>query len=121
MKQADKTFYIKRDRVWDTMCEFHPSLVRVNPPKIVINNRFTRTAGCCHQESGMVELGGKFIAKFPAQMYSIILPHEIMHYIDYVLYGESEFSHGHGKKWCKLMLEYGLPADRFHTLDIFAK
>lgn len=106
--------------VWDTLCEIYPTLVFIDPPKLKLNPYFWRTAGCCHQETGIVELGFKFFQKRDnlATMIDVILPHEIIHYADWVLYGESDKKCGHGTGWQKIMLEYGLPADPFHSMEI---
>lgn len=113
----------KTESVWLELCEIHPKLARVNPPKITLNNRLWRTAGRCWQYDGIVEMATKFMlhsAQFRATMYSVILPHEIIHYADYVLFGESEKNCGHGKNWQMLMLQYGLKPDPFHKMDLKA-
>ena len=51
-------------------------------------------------------------------MNSVILPHEIIHQADYNLFGEAEKSCGHGRKWCEMMVKYGLPANKYHSLEI---
>lgn len=105
--------------IWDSLCEIYPTLVFIDPPKLKLNPYFWRTAGCCHQAAGIVELGFKFFAKREnlGTMIDVILPHEIIHYADFVLYGESEKICGHGKKWAEIMVNYGLPADPFHTME----
>jgi predicted SprT family Zn-dependent metalloprotease len=106
--------------IWDTLCEMYPALVFTNPPKIKLNPYFWRTAGQCHQEAGIVEMGFKFFRKrenFPT-MIDVILPHEIIHYADWVLYGESEKICGHGEHWCEIMVNYGLEANPYHTMEI---
>lgn len=107
--------------VWDTLCEMYPRLVRFNEPRIVINGRLWRVAGYCDQPANTIELGAKFFNSNSANynyMLRVILPHEIIHQADWNLFGESEKICGHGKNWQKIMLEYGLPANPFHTMDI---
>ena len=106
--------------IWDTLCEIYPTLVFIEPPKLKLNPYFWRTAGCCHQQTGIVELGFKFFKRRENfnTMIDVILPHEIIHYADFVLYGESEKKCGHGKKWAEIMVNYGLPANPFHTMEI---
>lgn len=107
--------------IWGDLCELRPRLVRFNEPKITLNNRLWRVAGYCLQEENKVELGSKFLWFSLATrktMLSVILPHEIIHQADYNLYGVSEKSCGHGKNWAKLMLEYGLPANKYHSMEI---
>jgi predicted SprT family Zn-dependent metalloprotease len=106
--------------IWDSLCEIYPTLVFIEPPKIKLNPYFWRTAGQCHQHDGIVEIGSKFF-KNPENfgtMIDVILPHEIIHYADFVLYGESEKICGHGEKWCEIMINYGLPADKYHSMEI---
>ena len=111
----------RADAVWNDLCELRPRLVRFNPPKIKINGRLWRTAGRCFQDARKVDLGAKFFEhsqKYAIIMRTVILPHELIHQADFDLYGESEKSCGHGKNWRKLMLEYGLPDDPFHSMEI---
>ena len=106
--------------VWDDLCVLHPRLAQFPMPDIYLNNRFTRTAGVCYQEENYIELASKFFKskKNFEYMIDVILPHELIHQADYNLFGDSEKSCGHGKNWCKLMLEYGLKPDPFHRMKI---
>lgn len=109
------------EKIWDTLCEIRPKLVRFNPPKIELNNRLWRCAGMAYQEKNVVNLATKFFlfsAQYANQMESVILPHEIIHIADYKLYGLSEKKCGHGENWRTLMLEYGLPDNPFHSMFI---
>lgn len=111
----------KTDRIWDALCEIRPKLVRFNPPKIALNNRLWRTAGMTYQEKNIVELATKFFlfsAQYANEMESVILPHEVIHQADYNLYGLSEKNCGHGENWQNLMVEYGLPAKKYHSMAI---
>ena len=51
-------------------------------------------------------------------MIDVILPHEIIHQADFDLFGESEKICGHGEKWCEIMVNYGLPAEKYHNMEI---
>jgi predicted SprT family Zn-dependent metalloprotease len=107
--------------IWDNLCELYPRLTRHNPPIIEINGRLYRTAGMCHQEDNIIELGYKFFLYSPdyaKNMVNTILPHEIIHQVDYNLNGLSELKCGHGIKWCEIMINYGLPANKFHSMEI---
>jgi predicted SprT family Zn-dependent metalloprotease len=109
------------DRVWDRLCESYPRLVRYNPPAIKLNGRLWRTAGFCHQNENVVELGYKFFIAshdYYAEMIDIILPHEIIHQADFNLFGESEKKCGHGKNWCAIMQTYGLSPQKYHNMEI---
>jgi predicted SprT family Zn-dependent metalloprotease len=114
----------RADQIWNELCELRPRLVRFNPPKIKINGRLWRTAGRCFQETRKVDVGYKFFEhsrEYGIIMLATILPHELIHQADFDLYGESEKNCGHGKNWRKLMLEYGLPDNPFHSMEITRK
>jgi predicted SprT family Zn-dependent metalloprotease len=106
------------DTMWGEFAEIYPALVRFNPPTIILNNRFTRTAGQCHQTDNYIQLANKFFIRNEAAMLSVILPHELAHQVDYNLFGDSEKKCGHGVNWEKIMLQYGLPANKYHSLEI---
>ena len=104
------------DHIWAELIESYPKLVRFNPPKIVLNNRFTKTAGCNYQTLNQIDLASKFFARNSVEMFSVILPHEIAHQADFNIFGQSEKKCGHGKNWAKIMVELGLPANKYHSL-----
>ena len=110
--------------IWDTLCEIHPTLVAYDVPKFELNPYTWRTAGMCFQEENRIQLGYKFFkngTKYFNYMIDVILPHEIIHQADWNLYGESEKKCGHGVNWRKLMLEYGLAPNPFHSMEISRK
>jgi predicted SprT family Zn-dependent metalloprotease len=120
-KQITARLESKTDSVWQELCLMYPKLVRAKPPTVKLNGRFWRTAGRCFQETGIIELGSKFLlhsAQHRATMYSVILPHEIIHYADFVLFGESEKKCGHGVNWQKIMVQYGLEPNPYHSMDV---
>ena len=110
-------------RVWGELCELRPRLVRFDQPRIILDARFWRTAGQCHQHENIVRMGVNFFQfpQFRATMRAVILPHELIHQADFNLYGESEKICGHGVQWQKLMVEYGLPANKYHSMLIARK
>ena len=106
---------------WEQLCDLRPALGRYNPPAIYFSGRLWRTAGRCWQGDRVVELGVKFFEhspKYATIMRGIIIPHELIHQADFDLYGLSEKSCGHGDQWAKLMVEYGLPPNPYHSMDI---
>ena len=126
MDKAKLLTLLERETViiWDSLCETYPTLVAYDPPKLKLNPYTWRTAGMCFQDLNLVELGYKFFksnTKNFDYMMQVILPHEIIHQADFNLHGESEKSCGHGAQWCKMMLQYGLPADKFHPMEISRK
>ena len=107
--------------IWDNLCELYPRLTRYNPPIIELNGYLWRNAGLSLQEDNIVELGYKFFIHSKAyynNMINVILPHEIIHQADYNLFGLSEAKCGHGKKWCEIMINYGLEPNPFHSMEI---
>jgi predicted SprT family Zn-dependent metalloprotease len=120
-KKLESRLNSKCESIWETLGEFHSRLVRFNPPKIVLDARLWRTAGVNHQEENLVKLGYKFFLhsqKYSDFMVAEILPHEIIHQVDFNLFGVSEKNCGHGKNWCDLMVQYGLEAKKYHSMEI---
>ena len=120
-KQLTKMLNNRTAIIWDNLCELYPQLTKYNPPIIEINGRLYRTAGRCHQEDNIIQLGYKFFIHSKAyynNMVNVILPHEIIHQADYNLFGLSEAKCGHGAKWYEIMTKYGLEPDPFHTMEI---
>ena len=108
----------RTDKVWNAFCESYPKLVWYNPPKIVLCNRLTKCAGKNYQEENRVHLGNKFFANNNFEMFTVILPHELAHQADYYLFGESEKKCGHGRKWREIMVNYGLEAKIYHSMEL---
>lgn len=111
----------RADHTWWKLQARYPALKRHRTPDVIFNNRFTRTAGCAWQEDSVIELGYKFFmfsAETRKTMYHIILPHELCHVADFLVFGPSELECGHGKGWADMMGALGLPAAKFHTMDI---
>jgi predicted SprT family Zn-dependent metalloprotease len=107
--------------IWDSLCEMYPRLTKYNPPIIELNGRLYKTAGRCHQEDNIIQLGTKFLThsvEYRDIMTDVILPHEIIHQVDYNLFGESEAKCGHGKNWKMIMQQYGLEANPYHSMEI---
>ena len=99
--------------IWDSLCEMYLPLTAFNPPVIELNGRFYKTAGRCHQEDNVIQLGTKFFEhsiEYRDIMTEIILP--------YNLYGDSEAKCGHGKRWQEIMINYGLEANPYHKMEI---
>jgi len=110
--------------IWDTLCEMYTPLVHNNEPKIELNNRMWRTAGMCFQPENRIQLATKFFlakTEYYNHMLNVILPHEIIHQADFNLYGNSEKNCGHGKNWVKIMVEYGLAPEIYHSMEILRK
>ena len=119
-KKLTQALNVQASTIWDSLCEMYPKLAKFDCPQIALNGRLYRTAGRCHQETNLIELGTKF---FETQqnyvtMFNVILPHEIIHQADFNLFGESEKICGHGRKWQEIMVQYGLEPEPHHSMDI---
>lgn len=104
------------EKYWGMMCEIRPALVRFDPPKIILNGRIWATAGYATQQTREMNLSLKFMLfskKHGKLMQGVILPHELAHHADFDLNGESDKKCGHGEKWAQIMVDFGLPADKF--------
>ena len=87
-------------------------------PDFALSNRFTKTAGCCYMADNRIVLGTKFLAQFPREMFEIIIPHELCHQVDFNKNGTPKNNRWHGSTWGKIMVNYGLPADTYHHLEL---
>jgi predicted SprT family Zn-dependent metalloprotease len=81
-------------------------------PILKINNRLKTTGGLCYAEERRIELSAEMFYHNQDEYAMIIIPHEAIHQVDWDLNNKS----GHGPSWKKIMVEYGLPPDRCHTL-----
>lgn len=104
------------DKLWLEYCLIFPKLVRFDSPKIIINNRFTKCAGCNISDDNVIQLAGKFIAQYPENMMRVILPHEIAHQIDFNLNGWYDRKPHHGREWQTIMHKMGQPANPYHSM-----
>jgi len=118
--------HIRRETcmIWDSLCELYTPLVHYNEPVVELNPYIWRCAGKCFQSENRIQMGYKFFKSNPEYfntMMDVILPHEIIHQADWNLFGESEKICGHGKKWAEIMVNYGLEANPFHSMEISRK
>jgi predicted SprT family Zn-dependent metalloprotease len=115
-----RQFYVdyQTNKIWERLSIDNPMLIRYNPPKIVLCNRLTRTAGKCYQTENLIHMANKFFINNAHEMMTTILPHEIIHQADYNLFGDSEKTCGHGVHWQMLMVQYGLKPDPYHYMEL---
>ena len=104
------------EKLWDEYAETFPALLHFDCPKVTINNRFTKTAGCNRTETNHIEMAGKFLAKFEWNMLNVILPHELAHQIDYNLNGWHKGKLHHGKTWVVIMVKLGQNPEPYHRM-----
>jgi predicted SprT family Zn-dependent metalloprotease len=116
-----ETVTLQSHRVWNKLRAQNPELRGFRCPAVKLNGRLYRTAGRCYQTLDVVEFGTQFFAhslEFYTKMMRIVVPHELIHSADFYLHGESEKKCGHGRTWQRLMVEYGIPADKLHDMWI---
>lgn len=111
-----KSLQAHTENLWAEYCEIFPALVRFDAPKIILNNRFTKCAGCNNSDDNVIQLSGKFLTQFPDNMVRVILPHEIAHQIDFNLNGWYDRKPHHGKTWQIIMAKIGQPAEPYHQM-----
>jgi len=99
---------------WTAMQKLWPKLKKYNVPRIKVNNRRWRIAGMAYCIKHEVEFSSKFFNNYKNEMLCIIIPHELIHIADFIMFGEDNTDNGHGPAWRKLMVEYGLLPDRYH-------
>ncbi len=104
------------ENLWDSYAEIFPALIKFDAPKIIINNRYTKCAGCNYSDENIIHLGGKFLAQFPDNMVRVILPHEIAHQIDFNLNGWYDRKPHHGKQWQEIMWRIGQEPNPYHSM-----
>lgn len=104
--------------LWEVYCEIFPKLVRFDCPKVIINNRFTRTGGVNYSEENKVELAGNYFINNERTMILVTLPHELAHQIDYNLNGWYKGKKHHNKGWIDIMNAIGLIADPYHHMEL---
>ena len=98
---------------WQKLRAQHKNL-GPNIPVIKLNNRFKATAGKCYIEERIIDLSTELFYYHAEHFVKVIIPHELIHQVDYDLNGRSK--QWHGPKWKSLMVQYGLPPDTYHSL-----
>jgi len=96
---------------WNKLLNMYGLKIKTQPA-IIINNRFKTTGGVCKADIRVIELSSEMFYYNQAEYVKVIIPHEAIHLADWDLHNNI----GHGPTWKRLMVEYGLKPDRFHTL-----
>lgn len=84
-------------------------------PKLVLNNRLTRTFGRAwitgeHAEGYVIDLSTKLYNAHPKLAEKIVIPHEAAHFVAYRLFDDQ----GHGVYWKNVMREcFNLTPSRY--------
>ena len=103
---------------WRKYAKVFPFAAHHKCPTVKWNNRFTSTGGVNYSERNAVELARKFYVKFPEQILTVTLPHELAHQIDYNIYGWSKGDRHHRQTWKNIMIKIGLPANIYHDMRL---
>lgn len=75
--------------------------------------------GRFHHPSGTYDYNIKLAVKNPEEYYNQIVPHEVAHHVQFLLFPNSmKKDGGHGRQWKKIMTDvFGLKPDEFHLMD----
>ena len=78
-----------------------------------------RCGGRYHCGSNNYDFNIKLAVQNPDEYYDQIVPHEVAHHIQYMLFPKSmKKLEGHGKEWKGIMKNvFGLSPDRYHSMD----
>lgn len=113
-----KTLQKITTRLWREYSEVYPKLVRFDPPRIILNNRLTKTAGYNWSQYNTVDLAAKFFTNNLENMLSVVLPHELAHQIDFNLHGWHDNKKHHGKTWQLIMVELDQVPNPYHMMKL---
>lgn len=108
----------RAQKAWEKFQELFPRLLRRKCPIIILNGRYTTSAGMCYQELHVIHLSLKYYLFNKREMLEDTLIHELAHSVDFCLNGLDTKLQGHGPKWQNIMLEYGLKPTRYHEMTI---
>lgn len=100
---------------WARFCKIYPKLSGFTMPIFEISNRMTVTAGTCYWDDRKIKLSASLMIENMADFKRVIIPHELAHQVSFDLYGKD--TDIHGPKWQGIMIAYGLPPDRCHSLE----
>lgn len=81
-----------------------------------MNNRLTKTAGRMFVLEREMHLSTKLFHHYQAEFVKVIIPHELIHMVDYDLNGMP--TRWHGPNWKQLMVAYGLKPDIYHSMEL---
>lgn len=88
--------------IWESWIEIYPKLARYDCPRVSMNNRLKTTAGRAILAENIVEYSPEIFGENFAEFASLIIPHELGHFVAHKLYGDC----GHGADWHKVMQRY---------------
>lgn len=99
--------------VWNWFAtKYYPKLREFTIPRITISNRMKTTGGVCYYEDREIRLSAEMFYYNQAAYIKEIIPHEVIHQIDYDLFK----GHMHSKSWKSLMVKFGLEPKVYHNL-----
>ena len=114
----NKTLQLKANALWLSYAQILPRLAKFECPTISINNRTYRMAGKCIVGDNEIQLSGKLLAIHYDRMLSEILPHELIHQIDYNLNKKVwTMRNAHSTRWVEIGIKLGVSLTTYHTLE----
>ncbi len=96
---------------WSRFVKLYPRVGEM--PSIIFNRRLKTTAGRCSYTEREIDLSPSLMAENIREFKEIIIPHELAHMVAWDIYKDG----GHGPDWKSVMLAYGIPAERCHSLS----
>lgn len=116
--KTERIVFLRYENAWAKFGNLYPQIVKTPKPLLTFSKRMTKTAGFCFVEQGEIRLASRFLDQHLDEMLRVTLPHEIAHYVDFLLHGIPENNRWHGPKWQKIMLQYGLNPERCHYMEL---
>lgn len=99
------------DKAWQKMRSIWGAKLGTMP-KIILNNRLKATAGRCDFTNRVIDLSPSLMRENVAEFENVTIPHELAHQVAWDVYKDP----GHGADWKSVMVRYGLPAERCHSM-----
>lgn len=103
--------------IWAKFLVIFPELFDAPCLPVKFDKRFKKIAGRMEWDAGRIMLSPSLFAKNPKKYELEVIPHEVAHYVDYLLHGphylEDEPTNDklHGPTWQAIMCAYGLSPD----------
>lgn len=94
--------------VWGRMLRIYPRLHNFHPPEIYIDGRVTKMIAYYYPNTEKILIGSRWIEKNYDIIVGEVIPHEIAHHVDSLLFCNCTDADPHGPTWQKIMLKYGL-------------
>lgn len=99
---------------WAKFVSIYSKLSIHAEPTIQFSNRLTSSAGYAYYDKNHITISSKLYAIDPEQILNQTVPHELAHIVSGILFE----CYDHSEKWKAVMVAYGIPPDRCHTIGV---